>query len=97
MAKRDVITPTEAEDDAINRGIAQDADNPEWTDADFAQAAAPSAMSQQLVRRARGAQVAPTKRAVSIRLDRDVLDRWKATGRGWQGRINAVLRRARTG
>lgn len=32
------------------------------------------------------------KQAVSIRLDRDVLDFFKAEGKGYQTRINAVLR-----
>jgi uncharacterized protein (DUF4415 family) len=32
------------------------------------------------------------KRAVSIRLDQDVIDFFKAKGRGYQTRINAVLR-----
>jgi uncharacterized protein (DUF4415 family) len=32
------------------------------------------------------------KQAVSIRLDRDVLDFFKASGKGYQTRINAVLR-----
>jgi uncharacterized protein (DUF4415 family) len=32
------------------------------------------------------------KNAVSIRLDSDVLDFFKATGKGYQTRINAVLR-----
>lgn len=32
------------------------------------------------------------KRAVSIRLDSDVLDFFKAEGKGYQTRINAVLR-----
>ena len=32
------------------------------------------------------------KNAVSIRLDSDVLDFFKASGRGYQTRINAVLR-----
>lgn len=35
---------------------------------------------------------AEPKAPVSIRLDRDVLDFFKATGRGYQTRINAVLR-----
>ncbi|MBB2199622.1 MAG: hypothetical protein ABF479_18270 [Gluconacetobacter sp.] len=33
--KIDLIYPTDAEDAAINRGIALDADNPELTDQDF--------------------------------------------------------------
>ena len=32
------------------------------------------------------------KQAMSIRLDQDVLDFFKATGKGYQTRINAVLR-----
>lgn len=32
------------------------------------------------------------KNAISIRLDKDVIDFFKATGKGYQTRINAVLR-----
>jgi uncharacterized protein (DUF4415 family) len=32
------------------------------------------------------------KNAISIRLDQDVIDFFKATGKGYQTRINAVLR-----
>jgi uncharacterized protein (DUF4415 family) len=35
---------------------------------------------------------APTKQPISIRLDQDVLDFFKAQGSGYQGRINRVLR-----
>lgn len=31
---------------------------------------------------------------VSLRLDQDVVDGWKATGSGWQTRMNDALRRA---
>jgi uncharacterized protein (DUF4415 family) len=34
----------------------------------------------------------PGKRDVSLRLDSDVVDFFKATGKGYQTRINAVLR-----
>ena len=43
----------------------------------------------------RGQQKAPTKQQVTLRLDRDVLERFRATGTGWQGRINEALRKAR--
>lgn len=33
---------------------------------------------------------------VSIRLDKDVVDHFKATGDGWQTRINSILRKATT-
>jgi uncharacterized protein (DUF4415 family) len=42
----------------------------------------------------RGAQKAPTKKLVSIRLDHDVIERMKQDGAGWQTRINAILRDA---
>ena len=45
----------------------------------------------------RGAQKAPTKQQVTLRLDRDVLERFRATGEGWQSRINDALRKARVG
>jgi uncharacterized protein (DUF4415 family) len=34
------------------------------------------------------------KEMVSLRIDRDVLDRFQADGPGWQDRINAALRKA---
>ena len=39
------------------------------------------------------ATAAPGKEAVSIKLDRDVLAYFRNQGRGYQSRINAVLRR----
>lgn len=35
-----------------------------------------------------------TKQAVSLRLDADVLAHYRGSGRGWQSRINAALRKA---
>ena len=34
------------------------------------------------------------KRQVTLRLDSDVLEKFRATGKGWQSRINAELRKA---
>jgi uncharacterized protein (DUF4415 family) len=34
------------------------------------------------------------KRQVTLRLDPDVIDRFRADGPGWQGRMNAALRKA---
>jgi len=45
----------------------------------------------------RGPQKAPTKQQVTLRLDRDVIERFRATGEGWQARINQALRKARIG
>ncbi|WP_311319501.1 BrnA antitoxin family protein [Rhizobium sullae] len=34
------------------------------------------------------------KRQISLRLDPDMIDAFKTTGKGWQGRINEALRKA---
>ncbi len=79
-----------------------DEESPEWTAEDFARArpardVLPAKLFAVLTKRRpgeRGPQKAPTKVAVTLRLDRDVLDRFKAGGPGWQTRINATLRKA---
>lgn len=48
---------------------------------------------ERLVRRGRPPKAAP-KEAVNIRLGPDVLAYFRGTGRGWQSRINAALRKA---
>jgi uncharacterized protein (DUF4415 family) len=46
----------------------------------------------KVVRRGkRGPQKAPTKTLVSLRLSPEVIDHFKATGRGWQTRIDSTL------
>lgn len=42
----------------------------------------------------RGPQKAPTKRLVSLRLSPEVLEHFKASGPGWQTRIDEALREA---
>ncbi|MFO1308923.1 MAG: BrnA antitoxin family protein [Burkholderiales bacterium] len=79
-----------------------DADNPAWTPKDFARArpvreVVPAGLAAVLPRRRpgeRGPQKAPTKIAVSIRLDREIVAYYRATGAGWQTRINEELARA---
>lgn len=80
-----------------------DADSPEWMREDFARAkpardVLPPAMFKALVERSRGQrgpQKAPTKIAVTLRLDRDVVERFRAHGPGWQTRINEALRKVK--
>ncbi len=57
--------------------------------------ALPKALQKKLhgVRR-RGPQKTPTKELISIRLSRDVLASFRAGGPGWQGRIEAALKRS---
>ncbi|MGO4337850.1 BrnA antitoxin family protein [Labrys sp. KB_33_2] len=77
-------------------------DNPNWTEEDFARAkiateVLPPAVVEALAKRRRGQrgpQKAPTKALVSLRLDQDIIDRFKAEGPGWQSRINEALRKS---
>lgn len=76
-----------------------DPDNPEWTEEDFARARpaaevlSPETLALFGKRRGRPPAVAP-KVAVSLRLDAEVVEAWRATGAGWQSRINAALKSA---
>ena len=78
--KPDTVIPTAEEDQKINAGVARDPDNPEWSSDDFARA-----------RRFRGKQKSPTKIPVSIRLDPVIIESYKASGTGWQSRLNDDL------
>lgn len=72
-------------------------DTPEITAEQFAQAKPFNDVFPVLaekMRRARGPQKAPTKIAVQLRLDRDVVERFRASGKGWQSRINEILKQA---
>jgi len=94
--KTNIIMPTDEEDARINQGIALDSDNPELTETDFRAMKPAAEVSPALAkaRRVRGPQKSLTKRSVSLRLDQDVLEKFKSTGPGWQTRINEALRRA---
>ena len=67
-------------------------DAPEPTGAWFAKAAL--YQGEKLVRRGGRPKKAAPKQAVNVRLDPDVLARFRADGPGWQSRINATLRKA---
>jgi uncharacterized protein (DUF4415 family) len=75
-----------------------DQENPEWTEADFARARPPHEVLPPEVlsvfKRTRGAQRAPKKIPVSIRLSREVVEHFKASGPGWQSRIDDTLKKA---
>ena len=75
--------------------IALKADPNDPEDFDVTVEALEQALAERAERlRARGLQVAPTKRQVTLRLDADILAKFRATGRGWQTRINDALRAA---
>ena len=94
------ISPTPEEDAAINAGIAADPDSRELTQAWFDKAKpasevfAPETYAALVaMKRPRGRPKADeTKVFTAIRLDADLLGAFKATGKGWQTRVNAALR-----
>jgi len=54
--------------------------------------ALPESLRATLSRRARGAQKAPTKERITIRLSPEVVAPFRATGDGWQTRMDAALK-----
>ena len=71
-------------------------DNPELTKADFARAKPFAEAFPDLaasIRKGRGPNKAPTKKLVSLRLSPEVIEHFKATGDGWQSRIDETLRK----
>ena len=78
--KAGTIVPTPEED----AGIAADPDTYELASSDFAQ-----------MRPLRGRpRVSRPKAALTMRVDADVLDALKASGPGWQTRVNELLKSA---
>lgn len=89
---------TDAEEVEIQQMIRSDPDNPEATDEQFAQARPfrqvfPE-LAEKIDRKLGRPKSDNPKQAISIRLDADVIERFKATGDGWQSRINEALRKA---
>jgi uncharacterized protein (DUF4415 family) len=75
--------PTPAESRAIDRAIAQDPDTRELSDLEFRQLRKP---------RGRPFSTQAHKIQTTIRFDAEVLAAFKATGSGWQTRMNQALR-----
>lgn len=74
-------------------------DNPEWTEADFEEARPFTEVFPDIaesMRRSRGRpRIEKPRQQISLRLDPDVIEKFKATGKGWQSRINDVLKDAK--
>ena len=73
--------PSDEEDARIRAGIAADPDTHEVSDAECA-----------LMRRPGRPLGSGTKTQITLRIDTDIVEKFKATGDGWQTRINEVLR-----
>ena len=74
-------------------------DNPEWTEADFANArpaneVLPAAVVALLTKKRGGRPAGSNKEQVALRVDKEVLDRFRSGGPGWQTRMNEALRAA---
>lgn len=63
-----------------------DSENPEWTDEMFANARRGTSAAK------RGRPVGSNKVSTTIRLDADIVEAFRADGKGWQSRINSALR-----
>ena len=83
--KAGTILPTPAEDAAITAAAMADSDATAFTDAEWTQV-------KPLVRRGRPLG-SGSKTQVTLRLDVEVVEKFRASGDGWQTRINDVLKR----
>ncbi|MCZ8180103.1 MAG: BrnA antitoxin family protein [Rhizobium sp.] len=89
---------TDEEEAEIQAMIASDPDNPEVTEEELKEfrpfrEVFPD-LTEAIDRKLGRPKAESPKKAISIRLDQEVIDRFKATGDGWQSRMNEVLRKA---
>lgn len=97
MPKRNLVPPdlTDAEEAAVQAQIAADPDNPEVTDEQATRLRPFSEAMPELfaaLKRGRGRPPAEvTKVPVKLRLDPATVETFKASGPGWQTRMNDVL------
>jgi uncharacterized protein (DUF4415 family) len=96
--KRGHVDLSDAEEAEIQRQVAEDPDDWISTDEELANARPFAEVFPELaesIRRTRGRPAAENpKKQVTLRLDADVLERFRASGRGWQRRMNEALRKA---
>ncbi len=81
--KDKIHIPSESEDAEITSVANNDPDSPTLSEADFTR-----------MKRVRGAQVKPTKKQVTLRLNTAIIDKLKEDGAGWQTRLNDILESA---
>ena len=81
----------------MNKKIKSDQDDFEWTPSEIASSkkinTLPKSLQAKLAsRKTRGPQTKPTKVSTTIRLSSDVIESFKATGDGWQTKIDLALK-----
>ena len=70
-----------------------DEENPEWTDEMVKQSVRFSALPDSLQAKLRGRpKAAVTKERITIRLSQEVVEQFRASGDGWQTRMDAALK-----
>lgn len=70
-----------------------DDENPEWTKEDFKRAVPFSGLPESLQAKLRGRpKAAVTKERITIRLSPEVVEQFRASGDGWQTRLDAALK-----
>jgi len=79
-----------------------DEENPEWTEEEFKKARPAGEVLSEIFGQEAAAEMltkkpgrvlgSGTKQSQTVRFDRDVLAAFKATGKGWQTRMNNALR-----
>ena len=70
-----------------------DNENPEWTDEDLKLARSFADLPESLQAKLRGRPpAAVTKERITIRLSRDVVEQFRASGDGWQTRMDVALK-----
>ncbi len=89
---------TDEEEAEIQAMIASDPDNPEMTEEELKEFRPFREVYPDLAaaidRKLGRPKAKTTKKAISLRLDQEVIERFKAGGEGWQSRMNEVLRKA---
>lgn len=75
--------------------IIHDDDSPATSEADWSQAFVCNSATElhtEALRRQRGKNKQPMKEQVAIRYDTEILTHFRATGKGWQTRMNNALK-----
>ncbi|KKX28066.1 BrnA antitoxin family protein [Rhizobium sp. LC145] len=99
MSRKRIPEISDAEEAEIQRQIAQDPEDCEISDEEIAEGGKPfREVFPELygsILRSRGRPpLETTKTPVTIRLDPDIVEHYKAKGKGWQSQMNDDLRKA---
>ena len=82
--KPGTLLPTPEEDAAITAAAQADPDAMPMTEAEWAEAKPKARRGRRLA--------AVTKERITIRLSRDMVDSFRASGEGWQTRVDSALK-----